>query len=247
MINQEDFILTEATKSAFEKCDKVVFEINMDEMTDMTAMLPLLMKSFMEGGKTLRDLLSKEDYKLVDDHFKKLGMPLAFLERVKPMFLTVFASEDMGEGAMDMQSGGMKSYEIELAEMAKTGEKEVGGLETAAYQMSMFDSIPYDVQANMLVESIKSGSSGTDSFDQMVEMYKSQDLYGLQTMIAEEGGLMGYDELLLNQRNRNWIQPMSTMMAVQPTFFAVGAGHLAGESGVISLLRQKGYTVKPVK
>ena len=247
MIKEEDFILTDVTKSAFNKCEKVVFEINMEEMTDMTAMLPLLMKSFMEGGKTLRDLLSKEDYKLVDDHFKKMGMPLAFLERVKPMFLTVFASEDMGEGGINMQSGGMKSYELELAEMAKVGEKEVGGLETAAYQMSMFDSIPYDVQAKMLVESIKSGSSGNDSFDQMVEMYKNQDLFGLQTMIVEEGGLEGYDDLLLNKRNLNWIEPMSKMMAVKPTFFAVGAGHLAGESGVISLLRQKGYTVKPVK
>jgi uncharacterized protein YbaP (TraB family) len=247
MIGKDDFILTDATKDAFEKCNKVVFEINMEEMNDITAMLPLLMKSFMEGGKTLRDILNEEDYKIVSDHFNKIGLPLALLERVKPMFLTVMASEDMGQGGGGMEMGNMKSYELELAEMAKVGKKEVGGLETAAYQMSMFDSIPYEVQGEMLVESIKSGSSGADSFDEMVEMYKKQDLFGLQTLIAQDGSLHGYDDLLLNQRNRNWIAPMEVMMAVQPTFFAVGAGHLAGEQGVISLLRQEGYTVKPVK
>lgn len=247
MIGKEDFIITEATKDAFEKCNKVVFEINMEEMSDITAMMPLLMKSFMEDGKTLRDILNKEDYKVVDDHFKKIGLPLALLERVKPMFLTVMASEDMEPGSGGLSMGNMKSYELELAEMARLGKKEIGGLETAAYQMSMFDSIPYDVQGKMLVESIQSGSSGTDAFDEMVEMYKKQDLFGLQTLIAQDGSLQGYDELLLNRRNRNWIEPMGIMMAVQPTFFAVGAGHLAGEDGVISLLRQEGYTVKPVK
>jgi uncharacterized protein YbaP (TraB family) len=35
--------------------------------------------------------------------------------------------------------------------------------------------------------------------------------------------------------------------AKEPTFFAVGAGHLGGNTGVIALLRKQGYTVKPVQ
>ena len=39
---------------------------------------------------------------------------------------------------------------------------------------------------------------------------------------------------------------MRGMMKEKPTFFAVGAGHLGGEKGVVRLLRDKGYTLKPL-
>ena len=35
-------------------------------------------------------------------------------------------------------------------------------------------------------------------------------------------------------------------MAQKPTLFAVGAGHLVGDKGVLNLLRQAGYTVEGV-
>lgn len=38
---------------------------------------------------------------------------------------------------------------------------------------------------------------------------------------------------------------MRELMAAQPTFFAVGAGHLPGSDGVIELLRAAGFTVTP--
>ena len=114
--------------------------------------------------------------------------------------------------------------------------------------MSMFDSIPYDAQAKMLVESIKSNQSGDDQFKEMVEMYKNQDIYRMQSMLKDEDeGIADYEDLLLAGRNRNWIPIMAEMMTQRPTFFAVGAGHLGGEAGVIALLRQKGYEVRPVK
>jgi uncharacterized protein YbaP (TraB family) len=114
--------------------------------------------------------------------------------------------------------------------------------------MSMFDSIPYEDQAKMLVESIKSSDTENDQFDQMVKLYKAQDIVGMVSMMGEEeAGMAGYEDLLLNQRNRNWVPVMGEMMMAQPTFFAVGAGHLAGDQGVVSLLRKAGYTVEPVR
>jgi len=246
MINKDDFILTDDTKATFSKSKKVVFEINTEEMFDLGTQFSLLMKSFMENGKRLRDLVSAEDYKLVEAHFDKIGMPLMLLERVKPMILSVFASEDIGSGKM--ASTDIKSYEIELTQMAKEQKKLIDGLETVDFQMSMFDSIPYDVQAKMLVETLKSEDAGDDQFEKMVELYKNQDLSGMQTMIlSEKDGIGKYDELLLVNRNKNWIPKMEKIMPQQPTFFAVGAGHLAGESGVIALLRKEGYTLRPIR
>jgi len=36
-------------------------------------------------------------------------------------------------------------------------------------------------------------------------------------------------------------------MEQRPVFFAVGAGHLLGENGIIQLLRNAGYRVEAVK
>ncbi len=246
MIGAKDFFLTEPTKIAFAESERVAFEIDMENMNNMTVMFSMLGQVMMEGGMTLKKLLNEEDYSLVDARFKEIGMPLFLLERVKPMFLSALAAGDMsGE---DLQNGEVKSYEMEFMEMAKTNEQEIDGLETIAYQMSIFDSIPYPVQAEMLVESIKGGDTGDDQFAEMVKLYKAQDLAGMQAMFkAEEGGLGDYEDVMLNNRNRNWIPVMGDMMAEKKTFFAVGAGHLGGEMGVVNLLRKEGYKVEAIK
>jgi len=247
MIGKEDFILTDKARSSFTTANRIAFEIDLEDMNDMSKMMPLMMKAFMNGDTTLQDLLTEEEYGVVKNHFESMGLPMMFLERVKPMFLSAMSSED----ALSMQTdpGSVVSYEMEFMKMAQEQDKDIAGLETAEYQMSMFDSIPYGVQAQMLVESISAGKSeGEDQFQKLVELYKQEDIYGLQEMMqTEEAGIAQYEDLLLNNRNRNWIPKMKSMMAEGPTFFAVGAGHLPGEHGVIALLRAEGYTVKPVQ
>ncbi|MEL6924285.1 MAG: TraB/GumN family protein [Bacteroidota bacterium] len=245
MIDKEDFFLTEAAKASIGEAGRVTFEINMEDMNDLSAQFGLMMNAFMKDGKTLKDLLSETDYKLVNDHFQKIGLPMFMLERIKPMFLSVFASGDMDMSSLS--SGSMVSYEMEIMKLAKEDDKEIGGLETAEYQMSMFDSIPYQAQAEMLVESIRAGDSGSDQFDQMVQLYKNQDLHGMSSMLSsDEEGIGEYEDLLLATRNKNWIPIMGEMMKTKPTFFAVGAGHLGGEMGVVAVLRKEGYKVTPI-
>lgn len=249
MIHKADFFLTESTKEALSDTKQITFEINMEDMNNFAALMPVMMKMFMSDGKTLKDLYTEEEYELVKTHFEKLGLPLAFLGRIKPMFLSMMASEDAMNMQDASQSGEIVSYEMELMKMAQEQEKPVDGLETAEFQMSLFDSIPYDVQAQMLMATIQSDDAleEDNQLEQMVEMYKNQDIQGMQRMVkGDKGGISEYEELLLLRRNRNWIPVMKDMMAENPTFFAVGAGHLGGEEGVIALLRKAGYMVRPI-
>ena len=247
MIGKEDFFLTDETKAAFDKAEQVVFEIDMEEMNNMFVQFSLMMALFMEDGKTLKDLLEKEDYDLVKDHFEEIGLPMMLLERIKPLFLSVFASEDISQDGFS--SGDVVSYEMEFMDMAQEKDKKIDGLETIEFQMSVFDSIPYDVQADMLVESIKSEGdpdSGA-SFSSMVETYKNQDLEAMAQSIETSDAMTAkYEEMLLANRNSNWIPVMEKMMDKKPCFFAVGAAHLGGEEGVIALLRKEGYILKPL-
>lgn len=251
LIPRADYFLSEKAREAFKKAKRAAFEIDLEETMDIAGLMPMMMKMYMNNDTTLRDLLTQDEYSGVKAHFEKIGLPLGFLERIKPMFLSMLASEDvaasMGKGQSKESS--TTSYEFELLAMAQEQKKEVVGLETAAYQMSMFDSIPYKVQAKMLVDAINSeDATGNDEFSQMVEMYKNQDIQGMQAMMgSSEDGLGKYEDLLLVRRNRNWIPVMEGMMHAEITFFAVGAGHLGGKQGVVNLLREQGYTLKPLR
>ena len=193
MIGKKDFFLTDGTKKSFDRSKQVAFEIDMEEMGDIMSLLPLLMQSFMKNDTTLQDLFSKEDYVLVKAHFDKVGLPMMFLNRIKPMFLSALDPKAMTGGGGEKED--IVSYEMEFLEMAQNQKKAVEGLETAAFQMSMFDSIPYRAQAQMLLESIKSGADASDAqFDQLVELYKNQDIQAMQDLMGEDDTTNNYND-----------------------------------------------------
>lgn len=249
MIPADQFFWTDPMKKAFAASEEVVFELDMNEMSDMSKMMGMMQHLFMQNDTTLADLLTKNEYDQVAEHFQTMGLPIMLFERMKPFFLTVFLSEDFAKGSI--QDGTLKSYEFELNEMAINQNKTTSGLETIEFQASMFDKIPYKTQAKMLMETLNSDqeSEGDTQLDQMVRLYTQQDVEGLNTLIhqSESEGSGDWEEDLLYTRNSSWIGLMGPLMKEKPTFFAVGAGHLPGDKGVIHLLRKQGYKVKPIK
>ncbi len=251
IISADDYFLPKGMLTAIDNVDKIVFEINMEEMKELEEMkdipkvMGLIFSFMMKDNISIKDLVTDDDYKLIKDHFDDLGLPFFLFEKIKPMFLTVFSSGDIKPG--DIQSGLIKSYENELLNIGKEANKEFGGLETIEYQISLFDSIPYEDQAKMLVESIKATNTEREEFKEMIRIYKEQDLNAMQDLFAsEEGGLEGHEDVLLVNRNKNWIPVMEEEMSLKAIFFAVGAGHLGGKYGVIRLLREAGYKLKPI-
>lgn len=245
LINTEDFYWPKGTLTAFEDSDKAIFEVDLNDMFDMGSMMSLFNKAMMKDGLSLQDILSVNEYKVVSDHFSDMGLPMFMLDKIKPMFLTVFASGDMEMGGIN--SDKVKSYEMELFELAKQREMEVSGLESIEYQMSVFDSIPYEDQAKMLVDAIENTDTDNDQFKEMIQTYKDQDIQAMVEMMkGEEAGIADHEDLLLTNRNKNWIPIMKSEMQKDQIFFAVGAGHLAGENGVIHLLRKEGLKLKPI-
>jgi uncharacterized protein len=246
MIPKDDYFLPSGLDEAFDKSKQVVFEIDLDEMSDMGSMMGMLSNLMMKDGTTLKDLLTPQEYTEVSKYFDNMGLPMFLVSKVKPMFLSMLAEVNMNPE--EMQSDDIVSYEMNLYDRAQKAKKDVGGLETMQYQMSLFDSISYKDQAIMLMDAIKGTTTDTDMYDQTVELYKHQDIEAMIEMATEpKAGEDGnFENVLINNRNKNWIPIMSKMMKNGPVFFAVGAGHLAGENGVLSLLKKQGYKVTPV-
>ena|SRR6185503_8534030 len=246
MLCADDAMLSDQMRKVIRKADEVYFEVDLDNLFEM---LGVMNKMKMNGDTTLQDLLSKEDYEKVKDYFEAKGsmLPFSMLETYKP----ILALSTLEESSMECESTAM--MEQVIMREAKQNEKKVKGLETMSYQAGVLDSIPYKLQAEQLVSYIndmsKTGHKKDDSeLAEMMKAYKSQNLEKLEAlMMKTDLGIGNFTEVLLYKRNRNWVAKLKNLMPEKCLLVAVGAGHLPGEKGVISLLRKAGYTVTPIE
>jgi len=243
MICKDDASLGDSLISVIQRSDRVYFEVDMDNLMEMLSAF----KDFkMRNDTTLADLLSKEDYEKVKEYMEtKSGLlPFSQLETYKPMLASSLLMES---GIGCEQAVAMEQL---ILEEAKKNKKRVDGLETMSYQASIFDSIPYKLQAEQLLKYVNDGGSRSEAdkqFEEMIEAYKAQDIEKMGEFVQEDDGLGNYGDILIYNRNRNWVEKLKKLMPEKSLTVAVGAGHLAGEKGLIKLLRKAGYIVKPVK
>ncbi|MFP4845831.1 TraB/GumN family protein [Winogradskyella sp. PE311] len=235
-----DATLDEDVKKALDETSQIVLEIDMDDPSMQSKMMQGM---YMKDGKKLKDLVSESDYIAIDSLFKNnMGMSVKMLENVKPFFLTAMLYPKLIDCSM-------QSFEAELMKVAKEQGEEIKGLETIEDQLKVFDEIPYKAQAQDLARSAKDNLAyDKASFAKMLEVYKNEDITAMIEMMNDENftSVSEHQDELLDKRNENWIPRIGEFAKVQSTFFGVGAGHLAGEKGVINLLRQAGYTVTAV-
>ncbi|MEO1448866.1 MAG: TraB/GumN family protein [Bacteroidota bacterium] len=237
MIGAEDFFWPEELDTSFAQTQQLALEVDMDDPAQMALMLT---GSMMKDGSSLSSLLDSAEFARVSRFFEdSVKMPVMMLQRMKPMLL----------GSMFyplMLKGKTLSYEQELLKKAKAADMEVIGVESLADQLAMMDSIPYQEQAQMLVTQVDSFQQQKAQLQSMIDLYKTQNLEELQRLMESEEDLEDHQDVMLNDRNARWIPVIQRESTAMPTFYAVGAGHLAGEKGVLALLKAAGCSVQPV-
>ena len=81
----------------------------------------------------------------------------------------------------------------------------------------------------------------------MITVYKEQDIEKMYELSEnDESFASNYLDLFLYNSNKNWVNMFASIAKNISTLFAVGAGHFGGEKGVLKLLKQQGYTVRPL-
>ena len=241
LLCKNDALMSKEMEKIIANSSAVYLELDMDNIMEL---MGVFQHMNMTDGKKLGDYLSADEVKRVKEWFKNNQplIPAMMIEKMKPVFL----SSMIGEKGFDCeQPDGM---EMRIMEEAKKDNKEIKGLETMAYQAGIMDSIPYELQAKDLLKAIDSSTVQDSSLKELVDLYKKQDLEKLDSLMNRtEGEMAKYNDYLLYRRNSNWVEKIKTLITKDTYLFAVGAGHLPGQKGVINLLRKMGFTVKPVK
>ena len=233
-----EIIVSDTLRARFYSTQKLFLEVNLD---DPSVMIKTMQQMNMKNDTTLKQLMTSAQYNSLADQFKKLtGIALSNVSSVKPEL-----SEAMIYPSL-LGCEGAEAWEQKFQQLAKANNMEIKGLEDVEDQLKIFDEIPYAEQAKELQETLKDIDSTKQSFNQLLALYKQKDLSGLCTMLGDDNNLSKYDDLLLNNRNKKWVPEIIQQAKLQPTFFAVGAGHLGNNTGVINLLKKNGYTILPI-
>ena len=232
---------------AFDKVDNIIGEINMIEFAEMSPerMQKMQAMMMMPADTSLLSLFSTEEAAKVNEWLgKKMGASLEMLSVMKPMTIMVTVqNKEMMEVIPEIAT--MTTIDKYMQTLGQRKGKTIGELETADYQMELLYGNSLEEQAYALLEMIDHGDS-KGLLQQLTNAYKSQNLDTLWKVFQEQ--MTGYEyDAIVKVRNLNWEKQMKELLPKQSTLFVVGAGHLPGESGMINLLREAGYKIKPVK
>ncbi|MGB3184118.1 MAG: TraB/GumN family protein [Cyclobacteriaceae bacterium] len=233
-----DFTVPDYVKGALEEAEVTVLELDMDDPSFMQQMQQNMVSPDMSNFAQNMDEADRE--KLDATLKKQYGPGIDQLGIMKPfviqnMILVKYLPCEQ-----------QASYEAEFIQLSEAQEQEVIGLETVAFQFSVFDQIPAGQQVEWITEMLNDSVGTINKFGEMVEVYKQKDVEGLNDLMLQDDQFDEYADLLLYDRNANWIPKMEQIMSEQSAFIAVGAGHLGGDKGVLALLEGEGYTVEPV-
>ncbi|MEQ8926702.1 MAG: TraB/GumN family protein [Fulvivirga sp.] len=238
LICKEDFRFDESITSALNTTEQTILEIDYDDPEFMTKMQQ---GSLNPGMKNISEEFTAEQKEVTNKFFKThYGADLTQLGVVKPFGLLSMVIQK------SVTCPVVESYEQTFANNAKERNVEVLGLETVEFQTTLFDQLPMEDQIELLVTSINDFEDGKEDFTKMIDAYKKQDIVALKKFMTDSPEYEKFEDLLINDRNEDWISKIEKHAKEKPTFFAVGALHLAGDNGVIKLLEKEGYKVSPV-
>ncbi|MDR1897563.1 MAG: TraB/GumN family protein [Prevotellaceae bacterium] len=244
------FKLPKEIYEAIDRCDNFSLEIDMNNIDQS-----MLMQRVFIGNpdSTLDKLLEPEIYAEIRTIpiIKMMGEQVKMF---KPFFLQTYLLID---NPMTVQS-----VDLQLNEYAKTNKKNIFGIETMEEQLEMIDKIPLSEQAKSITEiygyckkeNLGFHAAGKKIFGKVLNAYREQNIETIALLEKELGMISSSpgasDSVMIAERNVNMANRISDFIKQNKTLFAaVGALHLAdykNMNGVVSLLKEKGYKLRPI-
>lgn len=220
-------IISNAFNRAFDRAEVVYIEMDPSAFKKSNSAKTLEQLRLVP---TAADLLSKRDYrKLARFAKEKLNMDEAKLSKTPLISLIDEVNRSM------LHCDSIKSFEAYIINRAASNSQFIGGIETVRDQVNAFNKVYLKSQSKQLMRIVNNYDKESKIYESFIASYREQNLSKLSQ-----------GNQTTSQRNTTWILKMIAIMKRKSAFFALGAMHLAGEKGLISLLRKSGYNVEPV-
>ncbi len=223
-------------EAALASSDQLVTEIPDTDPAEMQA--AMTSNAMLPASENLRAMLPADDKAKFEAALTEFGLPVEAFDRFEPWWAAVaLTTLPLARDGYTAEHG----VEETIAAAAKKLGKPRMGLETAAYQLAMFDGLPRDVQVNYLREVIKGLPTIETELAGIVRTWSTGDAEKLAELLNDDEDDPRMVAALLTGRNRMWsIWIKARMKRPGTVFMAVGAGHLAGKDSVQDMLARSG-------
>ncbi|GAB3292677.1 TraB/GumN family protein [Pseudidiomarina andamanensis] len=239
MVCHVDASLPSEVTSAFTNAKQLVVEI---DLTDSAQQRYLQQNVMQQPADYLRKHLTAEQLTNLRGVVENdLGYPYQQIKSLRPIFINALFLQHF----LDCDSQPLLLDEM-LTQQAQVNSKAIVGLETVAEQLALFDSISLQEQVQALYEMAMNPQQNRDDLQELQSVYLNDDSDKLYEVMRSQADFDTFEQAFLSQRNKNWVTELPKLIASQPTFIAVGAGHLSGTDGLLTLLRQQGYEITPI-
>jgi len=243
LLTKDYYPLSPALDKAFKDSDLLVEEADLGELESLASQFTLLSRGMLPENQSLETVVSAATYALVTKRVTDLGMPIEPLKRFKPWMLAMTLE------ALEWQKAGFDAtlgLDRHFYDRAKVDGKRVQGLETADFQLSLFDQMTKEEQDRMLAESLKDLDREQASVITLTNAWKAGDAATVERIVLDDvkGDPLMYGRLLVN-RNRTWFPTLDALLKrTGRAFVVVGAAHLVGPDGLLTMFKAKGYKVE---
>ena len=246
LLKSTDLPLPAEYDKAYKQSQTLVFETDIEGAQTPAFQTMMLQQMMLPTGQTLSSVLSKEAYEKLSAYAQSRGINLQPYEMFKPqmagLVLTINEYQRLGFTA--------EGVDAIYAAKAKQDGKAVGQLETLEEQLKFISTAGEGFENEMILQSIKDMEQLPSQISDMMDAWRTgntQKMYqvGILPMVKDYPSV--YDSLLV-QRNNNWMPQIEAMLKDKDVeFVLVGALHLAGDDGLLTQLKNKGYKVTLVK
>lgn len=221
-------------KKYIDKSQFYIGEMNLNDPN-----LELIQDYFLLEDANLKDLLSEKKYNKIHSAIQKgFGIDLDMLAHYKPLVISNMLGEAVLTQEYDM------ALDHYLWAYALEQDKTCLGLESAEDQFRTMVNIPMDFQLQSLIDCCKDTQKFRKKILKLSAYYEEGRLNDLYKATYKSMGELR--KLMIFDRNKAMTEALVLQMNIGSCFCAVGAAHLAGNKGILALLKKKGYKVKPL-
>jgi len=242
LLRREDHPLPPAIYAAYEDADKIIMELDMDDVDPVASQVLTNELGLISDGRTLRDLMGEELYTQAISLAETARIPLSLLDKSEPWFAAMNV-----EIMMLMRIGFDPALGIEnqLMERARADDKEILGFETMRQQLEFLDGLSPSAQREMLIQALSEGSEMQQTMDEMILAWRTGDVQFLEdNLLADMADYPELHKVIVVDRNVAWTDEIEELLDESDDYLiVVGALHLVGQEGVPRLLQARGHDV----
>ena len=242
-LSADVYPLSAAFERAFAASGTLVEEIDLAETESLAAAPAILAKGMYIDGRRFDSIVSKETAALVAARLKDSGLPVEMFQVMKPwMVMLTIAALEAQKAGLDPQLGLDKHF----YDRAKAAGKTIVGLETAESQIDRLDKMSESLQEQLLLSSLSEADTARNSLKTNVSAWQRGDSTALEkTLLSDFTQYPAAYRSLIVERNQNWIPQIDACLTqAQPCMVVIGAAHLVGRDGLLTILQRKGYRIE---